>query len=123
LFFLGIPHALDDSGQLLFLLDDESRAFVAYNNEHEQGADSTLEEAEAESLSVQSLIICADGGKDQAETPKRDDDACHTLDGESLSKNHSRICADDEAEVENRGRPGVSITGQLEVVTKSKDCL
>lgn len=94
-----------------------------YDNEHEQGTDTTLEKSKTESLRVEPLPIVADSGKDEAETPECNDNTGNSLNGEALGKNHGRIGAKNEAKVEDGGRPGISVTTKVEIGSKSKKCL
>lgn len=73
-----LPHA---HGLLILLVP------IAHDH-HEHGADTTFEETKEETLSEECLVVEASGRKDEADTPKGDDDGSNALDGVSLSENN-----------------------------------
>lgn len=95
-----------------------------YHNQHEHGTDATFKKAKEESLDVDALVVFADRGEDQAKTPDDDNAGSNTLNWVALGKDHSGVSSNDEAKIEDGGRPGVSIAHkEVQVRSKAEDCL
>jgi hypothetical protein len=81
-----------------------------YDNHHEHRADATLQESEEESLCIERPVVFADHCQDQADAPDGNNPRSNSFDRISLCEYHAWVSPDDEAEIEDGGRHGVSIS-------------
>lgn len=94
------------------------------NDDHEHRADTAFQKAKEEALCVQLLVVAADDCQDQTDAPNSDDAGCNTLDRETLGQIHSWIGSDNEPEVEDSCRHGVSVAlSEVKIIAKSEQRL
>lgn len=95
-----------------------------YNNEHKHGTDTALQHAQEEAQCVDTLVVVADGGQDQSETPEHHGAGSHALNRVPLSQNHARVGANDEAEIEDGRNHGVPVVReQVQTLAETKEGL
>jgi len=70
------------------------------DNQHEHGADTTLEESKKESLDIKAAMILTDSRQDKAHTPDSHDHTGDTFNGKTLGQRHGWIYSSNEPQIE-----------------------